>query len=148
MGDGLIFSSKRGDGLTARPYISYIDENGTSDKPFILPQNDPEYYHGFLKSFNIPEFSTFKIDIDPGEFTKSCKISCNSCQMDQELKMRISYRINQEQNVMVRKNPNIDLFLSWLPYLLIFTGSFIYFGSFCRIYFFHAGKIFSFYFLI
>ena len=27
-GKWLVFSSKRGDGLTARPYISYINDNG------------------------------------------------------------------------------------------------------------------------
>jgi Tol biopolymer transport system component len=69
-GRWLVFSSKRGDGLTARPYISYIQDNGASDKPFILPQKDPEYYDGFLKSFNIPEFSTIKIDINPGKMRK------------------------------------------------------------------------------
>jgi hypothetical protein len=72
-GKWLVFSSKRDDGLTARPYFSYIHENGTSDKPFILPQKDPEFYQGFLKSFNIPEFSTFKIDLNPGEIRKLAK---------------------------------------------------------------------------
>jgi hypothetical protein len=72
-GKWLIFSSKRGDGLTARPYISYMREDGASDKPFILPQEDPEFYQGFLKSFNIPEFSTEKIDINPGEIRKLAK---------------------------------------------------------------------------
>lgn len=69
-GRWLVFSSKRGDGLTARPYISYMEENGTSGKPFILPQNDPEFYNGFLKSFNIPEFSKVKIKLNPGEIRK------------------------------------------------------------------------------
>jgi hypothetical protein len=72
-GKWLIFSSKRGDGLTARPYISYIEETGVSDKPFILPQEDPEFYQRFLKSFNIPEFSTFKIDLNPGEIRRLAK---------------------------------------------------------------------------
>jgi hypothetical protein len=72
-GKWLVFSSKRGDGLTARPYISYMEENGTSDKPFILPQKDPEFYQGFLKSFNIPEFSTERIDMNPGEIRKLAK---------------------------------------------------------------------------
>jgi Tol biopolymer transport system component len=66
----LVFSSRRGDGLTTRPYISYIEENGTSTKPFILPQEDPDFYRSFLKSFNIPEFSTFAIDLNPGEIRK------------------------------------------------------------------------------
>jgi len=72
-GKWLIFSSKRGDGLTARPYISYMEETGVSEKPFILPQMDPEFYQGFSKSFNIPEFSTEKIDINPGEIRKLAK---------------------------------------------------------------------------
>jgi len=72
-GRWLIFSSKRGDGLTARPYISYIQESGASDKPFVLPQKDPDFYSGFSKSFNIPEFSTEKIKLNPGEIRKLAK---------------------------------------------------------------------------
>ncbi len=72
-GRWLLFSSKRGDGLTASPYISYIDENGISGKPFILPQKDPDFYGKFLKSFNIPEFSTLKIGLRPGEIRRLAK---------------------------------------------------------------------------
>jgi hypothetical protein len=72
-GKWLVFSSKRGDGLRARPYISYIEENGGSDKPFILPQKDPEFYNLYLKSFNIPEFSIEKISLNPGEIRKLAK---------------------------------------------------------------------------
>ena len=72
-GKWLVFSSKRIDGLTARFFISYIDENGNSDKPFILPQNDPEFYQRFLKSFNLPEFSTLKIEVNPGKILKTAK---------------------------------------------------------------------------
>ncbi len=69
----LVFSSKRDDGLTARPYISYIDVNGVSEKPFILPQKDPDFYNRFLKSFNIPEFSNVEIALNPGEIRKLSK---------------------------------------------------------------------------
>jgi Tol biopolymer transport system component len=72
-GKWLIFSSRRGDGLTTRPYISYMDESGKSSKPFILPQEDPAFYRHFLKSFNIPEFSTFEIDLNPGEIRDLAK---------------------------------------------------------------------------
>ena len=41
---------------------------------------------------------------------------------------------------MVRKNPNIDAFISWLPYLLIFACSFVYFGFFCNYIFFPQEK--------
>ncbi len=69
----LVFSSKRGDGLTARPFISYINENGKAEKPFIMPQKDPEFYNKFLKSFNIPEFSTIEIDLNPGKIRELAK---------------------------------------------------------------------------
>jgi hypothetical protein len=66
-GRWLVFSSKRGDGLTARPYLAYIDREGNSGKAFILPQDDPGFYHRFLKSFNLPEFSNIRIDLNPGK---------------------------------------------------------------------------------
>jgi len=66
-GRWLLFASRRDDGLTTRPYIAYIDENGKSGKPFILPQRDPEFYDIFLRSFNVPEFSNVKIDMSPGK---------------------------------------------------------------------------------
>ncbi len=67
----LVFSSKRIDGLTARFFISYIDENGASGKPFIMPQKDPEFYSRFLKSFNLPELSTLKVKVNPGKIRES-----------------------------------------------------------------------------
>ncbi|WP_167608761.1 TolB family protein [Maribellus sediminis] len=63
----LVFSSKRDDGLTARPYISFVDENGNTSKPFILPQKDPEFYDEFIKTFNIPEFATADVHFKPGK---------------------------------------------------------------------------------
>jgi hypothetical protein len=62
----LVFSSKRDDGRTARPYFSYINENGESAKPFILPQKDSGFYDRFEKTFNIPEFSTIELNMSPG----------------------------------------------------------------------------------
>lgn len=67
----LVFSSKRNDGLTARPYISYIGESGDAAKPFILPQEDPDFYEGFLKSFNIPEFTNLKVETSPGKIRRA-----------------------------------------------------------------------------
>lgn len=56
-----IFSSRRIDGLYTRPYISYVGTDGKIGKPFLLPQKDTGFYHGFMKSFNIPEFITGKV---------------------------------------------------------------------------------------
>ncbi len=72
-GRWLAFSSKRIDGLTARFFISHIDVDGNSSKPFILPQKDPGFYGRFLKSFNVPEFSTFEVDVNPGKILKSAR---------------------------------------------------------------------------
>jgi hypothetical protein len=51
----VVFSSKRGTGLFARPQICYIDQEGNDHKPFVLPQQDPLFYDTFLKTYNMPE---------------------------------------------------------------------------------------------
>ncbi len=66
-GRWLLFASRRDDGLTTRPYISFIDNNGRSGKPFIVPRKDPEFYETYLRSFNVPEFSNVKIAMNPGK---------------------------------------------------------------------------------
>jgi len=51
----IVFSSKRRDGLLAKPYLSYVDEDGNAHKPILLPQEDPEFYGSFIKTYNLPE---------------------------------------------------------------------------------------------
>jgi Tol biopolymer transport system component len=51
-----VFSSRRIDGLYTRLYLSFLNEDGTATKPFLLPQKDPDYYDYSLYSFNVPEF--------------------------------------------------------------------------------------------
>jgi hypothetical protein len=51
----LVFSSKRANGLFSQPFFSFIDANGKAAKPFVLPQEDPAFYDGWIQSFNIPE---------------------------------------------------------------------------------------------
>lgn len=72
-GRWLVFSSKRLDGLTARPFIAHIDERGKSEKPFIMPQRNPEFYGSFLKSYNIPEFSGMRIKTRPGSIMRAAR---------------------------------------------------------------------------
>ena len=59
-----VFSSKRDNGLFARPYICYFDKNGNTGKPFVLPQKDPDYYGTFLKSYNVPELIKGRITVN------------------------------------------------------------------------------------
>jgi hypothetical protein len=65
-----VFSSKRKDHLCARPYISYVDENGNAHKPFLLPQKDPEYYTTFLKTYNLPELVKTPVRVTPQTLTR------------------------------------------------------------------------------
>jgi hypothetical protein len=64
-GNWLVFSSKRGDGLTSRPYFAYFANPDSIGKPFVLPQKDPGLYKRFEKSFNRPEFLSGKIKTVP-----------------------------------------------------------------------------------
>jgi hypothetical protein len=57
----VVFSSRRMDGLYTRPFIAYINSEGKASKPFLLPQKDTDFYHRFMKSYNIPEFITGKV---------------------------------------------------------------------------------------
>ena len=59
-----VFSSRRGDGLYTRLYIASIDNDGKISKPFLLPQEDPEYYDFSLYSFNVPEFIKAPVNVN------------------------------------------------------------------------------------
>lgn len=61
-GKWIVFSSKRLDGLWARPFIASFDPgSGRFGKPFVVPQKDPLYYNDFMKTYNIPELVSRKI---------------------------------------------------------------------------------------
>lgn len=64
-GHWFVFSSKRMDGLFTRPFFSYLDDNGKASKPFVLPQENPEFYTSFIKNYNIPELITGKVTVSP-----------------------------------------------------------------------------------
>lgn len=61
-GEWFVFSSKRQDGLWAHPYIAKFDtQTGMACKPFVLPQEDPDFYLKFTKTFNLPELLTVPV---------------------------------------------------------------------------------------
>ena len=70
-GRWIMFSSRRIDGLHTRLYFAYFDASGRIHKPFILPQKNPEFYNGFLKSYNVPEFIKGKVDLNPYEIIRT-----------------------------------------------------------------------------
>jgi hypothetical protein len=64
----LVFSSRRLDGRSGRPYFVHIDPQGRQGKEFVLPQKDPGRYDKMLESFNIPEFVDGRIKLKPRDF--------------------------------------------------------------------------------
>ncbi len=73
-GRWIVFSSRRDDGLLyTRPYFSYFDTTGRMHKPFVLPQKSNEHYFRIMKSYNLPELITSKIDLNPRKFAKIIK---------------------------------------------------------------------------
>jgi hypothetical protein len=70
-GRWMVFSSKRRDGLLARPHFTYIDERGQFHKPFILPQKDPDFYDAFIKTYNVPELISEPIPFSQRQFLEA-----------------------------------------------------------------------------
>ncbi|MEK7686655.1 MAG: cytochrome C biosynthesis protein [Verrucomicrobiota bacterium] len=67
----IVFSSKRRDGLLARPHFSYVDREGNFHKPFLLPQKDPAFYDSFLKTYNVPELVTGPVQVSQRELARA-----------------------------------------------------------------------------
>ena len=63
-GKWMVYVSKQQDGYFALPYIAYFDGK-TFAKPFLLPQKDGDFYRGFQKSFNLPEFTVSPSKLTP-----------------------------------------------------------------------------------
>lgn len=62
----IVFSSRRDDGSYTRPYITYVDADGSESKAFVVPQESPDYYRELMKSYNVPEFM-----VEPFAFDRS-----------------------------------------------------------------------------
>ncbi len=67
----LVFSSKRYDIQCARPFFAFIDENGNSSKPFVLPQKDPDFYSTYLITYNVPELIKGPVNVRPYKLARA-----------------------------------------------------------------------------
>jgi len=67
----VVFSSKRIDGLLARPHFSYVDEQGEFHKPFVLPQEDPAFYGFCLNTFNVPELMVGPVTVTKRDLART-----------------------------------------------------------------------------
>ena len=68
-----VFASKRDDGLYGKPYFCYIDREGKAHKPFVLPQEHPDFYDNCLKSFNAPELGRGALPFDAMDVSRAMK---------------------------------------------------------------------------
>ena len=66
----IVFSSKRMDGIFARPFFSYIDQGGKAHPPFPLPQKDPAYYDACIRTYNVPELVREPVPIGEREWAR------------------------------------------------------------------------------
>ena len=66
----VVFSSRRMDGLYTRPYIAYVNKDGTVEKPFVLPQAKGNFYGKCMDSFNIPELIKGKVEVGHHELLR------------------------------------------------------------------------------
>ena len=67
----ILFTSKRSHGrLFARLHISYIDADGKSHKPVILPQKDPTFYDSYVQTYNAPELATGRVLLGQRDFDR------------------------------------------------------------------------------
>lgn len=65
-----VFTSRRLDNGFNRPFIAYINEQGITSKPFLLPQKDPDVYIYSMKAYNIPQLTTNRVSVSAYEIQK------------------------------------------------------------------------------
>ena len=70
----IVFSSRRVDGLYTIPFFAWIGQDGKAEKPFMLPQKDPDFYLNTFYSFNIPEFVDSRVFFSVKEMEKAYNI--------------------------------------------------------------------------
>ncbi len=93
-----VFSSKRDDGVAARPHYSYIDRDGRVSKPFVLPQKNPEFYQSYLLTYNVPEIMKKAF---PVNWRRITKVAFNSEKVVKaNLDPKVQHRVkNKEKEV-------------------------------------------------
>lgn len=72
-GRWILFISRRDDNNYSRLYMTYFDKNGKAHKAFELPQEDPDFYDFYLRSYNVPEFMKEPVHISGQEFAAAAK---------------------------------------------------------------------------
>jgi len=69
----IVVGSARDNILFNRPYLAYVQGNGTTSKPFIIPQPDPAYYDSCLDSFTMPELLVEPVRVPRRDLAKAVR---------------------------------------------------------------------------
>ncbi len=69
----ILFSSRRDDTNYTRLYIAHISPDGKASKAFVLPQESPDFYPMFDRSYNVPEFMIEPVKFTPQRFADIAK---------------------------------------------------------------------------
>ncbi len=72
-GRWMAFSSRRHAGLFTRTYFTYIDAAGRFHKPFVLPQEDPDFYDACIKTYNAPELIAGPVEVSPRKLARAAR---------------------------------------------------------------------------
>jgi hypothetical protein len=72
-GRWMAFSSRRHAGLFTRTYFTYIDAAGRFHKPFVLPQEDPDFYDACIKTYNVPELIAGPVEVSPRKLARAAR---------------------------------------------------------------------------
>jgi hypothetical protein len=67
----VIFTSKREDGMFARLYIAHLRADGRFGRPFVMPQQDPEFYGRCLLTYNLPELLAEPVTVSATEMARA-----------------------------------------------------------------------------
>jgi hypothetical protein len=69
----ILFSSRREDTNYTRLFIAHVDADGKASKAFVLPQESPDFYPMFDRSYNVPEFMVEPVRMTPQEIAEIVK---------------------------------------------------------------------------
>lgn len=69
-GRWIVFSSRRLDGMTSKPFICHVSAGGLFSKPFPVPQKDPRFYAIDHRNFSRPELIRSKVTLGFRDFEK------------------------------------------------------------------------------
>ena len=72
-GRWILFASRRDDTNYSRLYIAHVGDDGKAEKAFLLPQETPDFYNFFDRSYNVPEFMVEPVRMSPQEFADIIK---------------------------------------------------------------------------